>query len=150
MPVFELILEDPKTEFSCNLNVYSWFLSFSARVEKEIIELTTGGGKLQDNKLKVTFESLSIPAYNKFDHGFFMYSEKLNKYVNPFDTRYEIWLRMSEGDLQRFMDIVIAGVKRVRVILGVNGMEYGGSGIIWDNASDPCVEIDGYDIILDH
>lgn len=158
MPIIDFVLDNAKTTIgSGDLGRSVWLLSFTAYLAEahhQHVDLTTDEGGLQNLEGILTFEPRSSSPYMGFENGSLMYSQAWDDDISPTPASYHMTLRMDENDLFRLMDAVRAGTKLVRVSVSANQMEYGwepdGSGMRWDNASHPSVEISGYHITLIH
>jgi hypothetical protein len=158
MPIVNFVLDNAKTAIgSGNLGRPVWLLSFTAHLADachQHVDLTTDEGGLQNLEGILTFEASSSPPYMGFENGFLMYFRAWDDDISPTPASFQMMLRMEESDLFRLMDAVIAGTKLLRVSVSVDQMEYGwepdGSGMRWDNASHPHIEIGGYQLTLAH
>ena len=156
MPNIGLILSKPQvTYWDSEFGSDGWRLGFEACLAnsyRQHVDLTTNDGDLRNLDGTVSFEPISKQAYMGFEKGAMTYWKGSDDVIGPFPARYLVTLRLPDEDLARLMKTIADGLPLLSVNVSVDDMAYGwepdGSGMKWDNATKPAIEVKGFGLFF--
>lgn len=152
MPNVSFILSKPQvTYFDFEHGSEGWRLGFEASLAnsyRQHVDLTTEDGDLKNLAGTVAFEPISKQSYMGFEKGAMTYWKGFDDVIEPLPARYLVTLRLPDEDLARLMKTIADGLPLLSVNVSVDDMAYGwepdGSGMKWDNATKPAIEVKGF------